>query len=226
VFFSPATERARDWLESARGIREQSRASSLNTWARIDLAGLSVTDLGSRKDGLALLAEALASSHATGAFHEYVRLFERAFRRPASRITDLVLATLDPALEYDRSEVAVWFDKVRDPATHADERPTVVMAADVAPLLPRISQAAYDILFNKRDWRSDTTVRRNFCNPRAGIKKGNELFAVQGEAPVTTMTWLDEVGVYPLNFGPDIPSSPRSEWWPTDGAGADARDED
>lgn len=217
VFFHPKSQRARDWLESAQGVRVEGRAEALDMWARIDLSSVTVEDLASRADGLMLLAEALASNHATGAFHEYVRLFERAFARPASLLTDLVLATLDADLEYDRGEVANWFEQLRDPAAHADQRTMIVTAADVVAILPRMKQAAYDILLNKKDWRSTTTDRRDCWKLRAGTRK-DTVFVVKGEAPVTSMTLLDEVGIYPLNLGPDIRSAPRIEWWPTAGA--------
>jgi len=47
--------------------------------------------LADRADGLALLVEASGIRHASGRFHEYIRVFERAFGK-ASRLLALPLA--------------------------------------------------------------------------------------------------------------------------------------
>ena len=80
-----------------------------------------------------------------------MRLFERAFARPAKLLTHPLAAFLHPRFGYDEAELGKWFDELRDPATHADARKEVLLERDVRPVIDRMERAAFDVLLNKAD---------------------------------------------------------------------------
>lgn len=127
----------------------------------LDVAGL----LADRPQGLKLLAAALAAGHGVPKLHELIRVFEHAFAVGGTRLVDPLLEFLRSYPEWDlgwtRGEVRHWVQGLRDPATHADLRRAtrVVMDPDVEEFLPRIEQAAYDVLFNKANWHRADAAR-------------------------------------------------------------------
>lgn len=117
--------------------------------------------LGDRPHGVALMGAALAAAQGIAKLHELIRVFENAFAVGGGRLIDPLtdfLRSHQWELGYTRGEVRGWIRELRDPATHADRaRSQVLLDPDVEPRLPRIEQAAYDVLFNKRHWhRSDS----------------------------------------------------------------------
>jgi hypothetical protein len=54
--------------------------------APVEITQDMLSDLEDRRDGVSLLAEALANSHETGRFRELARFYERAFRAPPAGI--------------------------------------------------------------------------------------------------------------------------------------------
>jgi hypothetical protein len=172
--------------------------------------------LDDRTDGVALLAEAYATAHATSRFRELVRVFERAFARPPIALPELVVRTVDSSLGYEVDETFEWFSK-RDGASHADQRNRFVLAADVLRYLPRMEQAALDILINKAAWRSPSTDRRSTWTLRAGTTcpQGSRMFALQGTANAqTTVRWFDTFGRFPRNFTANLDPAIPETWWP------------
>ena len=70
--------------------------------------------LSVRLDGVALLAEARAHEHASGRFHELVRLFEATFRRAGKgRVNPLTEFLASTDLDYTRQEIVVWIQQLR-----------------------------------------------------------------------------------------------------------------
>jgi hypothetical protein len=61
-----------------------------------------------RTDGLALLAEGLASDHASGRFREFMRLFERAFATDTGKLLAPLRQFLDPRFGHTEKELATW----------------------------------------------------------------------------------------------------------------------
>jgi hypothetical protein len=181
---------------------------------RMDLDDAVLTDLNDRPDGVALMVEALAQDHALGRFRDFIRVFERAFARPAKTLTDPVVAFLDPRLGYTDAEVKLWFEQYRDPATHADARNDFALEADAQPFIDRMEQAAMDVLMNKRDWRDPSADRRSTWIPMAGTSgPGGDIFVTKGSAGSIQARILDPYGAYPMDLAGVI-STPPANWWP------------
>lgn len=175
-----------------------------------DLSG-SIAD---RWDGVALLAEALSHTHATGELHELIRVFERAFRSgPGALIEPLARFLEGSPFGYSQAEVARWID-LRHPATHADRRDDFVLEGDVRPVISRMEQAAYDVLFNKAHWRNPDAERRDVWRATVGTSDDQGgIFLTAGAPASLQFSVVDEFGRYPLNLhavlGPHLPAA----WW-------------
>jgi hypothetical protein len=202
------------WLADRDGVLEGSPIATMSTDEQIDLDEAALNALADRLDGVALLVEALAHDHAMGKFRDLMRLFERAFALAPRRLAAPVTSFLDTRFGYTKEEVAVWFEKFRDPATHADSRNDFLLETDVRPVVGRMEQAAVDVLFNKRDWRDASTARRELWQPNTGTTddKGN-VFLTKGAAARLQAQLLDEHGAFPLDLT-GIISRPPAEWWP------------
>lgn len=223
VAFLPEDRETREWLDSTEGIlRNRSGGVVSTSGPSIDMD--TTLQLSSdRSDGVALLAEALAHEHPTGMFHELMRLFERAFRLGPYKLVQPLAEFLAGAegMNYTLSEVERWIIALRHPATHADRRPSFVLESDVRPVVPRMIQAAYDVLFNKEVWRTPATKRRDLWRPTSGTSgESFDVYLVQGNPTRLELQSFDEVGSYPLNLdvGLRIPLPPEF-WarWPSEG---------
>jgi hypothetical protein len=205
----------RFWLESCGGIKHDRLKRTMTHAERLDFDDSVLNKLEDRPDGVALLVEALAHDHAMGRYHEFIRLFERAFSRPAKLLTGPVSAFLDPRFGYTQEELRVWFEEYRDPATHADARAGFLLEADVRPVIDRIEQAALDVLFNKERWRDDSTARRTVWMPQAGTDGPEaQVFVTKGSPPPPLKGQiLDEYGCFPMNLQAVIEPRPE-DWWP------------
>jgi hypothetical protein len=209
-------DEGREWLQRARFFDfsgEGQEGNSSMTWS-VELTDEVQQGLQDRLDGVALLAEALAHRHATGRFHEFMRLFERGFATPSSRLAGPLTALLDPKFGYTEDEVQYWTETLRDPATHADVRPSFVVESETRPVIGRMRQAAYDVLFNKQSWRSPDTERRALWSPPAGTTSGSgNMFVVQGSTGIAMQHQLtDPFGEYPLDLSAGLSSLPDG-WW-------------
>ena len=194
VALSADGDDGRAWLQQARFIDfsgEYQGRSSMT--ASIELTDEVQRGLRDRLDGVALLAEALAHAHATGQFHEFGRLFERAFAVPMSKVAGPLTAFLRPKFGYTDDEVKHWTETLRDLATHADVRPSFVLESDIRPVIARIQQAAYDVLLDKQSWRSSDPARRELWSPPAGTTSASgDMFIVQGSEGVAMQDQLTE----------------------------------
>ena len=216
VAFQPEDEADRHLLSSAVGLVRNSRAI-FGVQPSVDLSPEQfATVLRDREDGLALLAEALSHEHPTGQFHEYLRLFERAFGLGP---TDLVLP-LSTFLEaagqgFTKSEVEDWLLRLRHPTTHADRRPIFFLESDIRPVTWRMRQAAYDVLFNKALWRDDAPSRRDGWSPPAWMSAPREapIIAREGGAFRAQLQWLDDFGVFPFDFEAEVRALIPEGWW-------------
>ena len=92
-----------------------------------------ISQLGDRKEGLALLAEGINHSLASGKYREYLRLFENAFcLSPCPKLAKKLVQFLNPEMGYSRHEVNTWLT-LRDGISHADKKRAsqVVLESDV-----------------------------------------------------------------------------------------------
>ena len=215
IGFIPEDEESREWLDSTNGI----------LWGVHGIAGMSGLSIdpdttlklaSDRLDGAALLAEALSHTHPTGKFHELVRLFERAFRLgPHSLVQPLREFLAGADMGYTLEEIKHWLEVLRHPATHADRRLEFVLESDVRPVIPRMTQAAYDVLFNKEDWRNPSPKRREVWRPTSGTRSASsDLFIVRGTPAVIETQAIDEVGSYPMHLGVTLNwERMPPQWW-------------
>lgn len=204
------------WLMGASylDLRPPGNGRPQPSW-KIELTEEIQKGLADRLDGVALLAEALAHKHPTGRFHEYLRLFERAFARPARNLAEPLAEVLDPRFGYTTEEVEHWLGVLRDPATHADARPEFVLEADVRPVIGRMHQAAFDMLMNKENWRSVDTVRRELWRAPTGTTgMGNDIFLTRGEELSIRVQLMDPFDVYPMDLSAIIAPLPVGWWAP------------
>lgn len=194
----PQSESERDWLALASWFRGGLICLPATSLELLNCLGF-LDEMQDRFDGVALLAEALAHGHSTGRFHEFIRFFESAFSLSPSQLSDKLPRFLSGAdLGYTRDEINRWID-LRNSATHADLRRTrrIVYEADVRLVIPRMEQAAYDVLFNKKDWHSPSRVRRTIWKPTVSTYSENHnLQVVKGEDANFAMQLLDPFGAF------------------------------
>lgn len=174
--------------------------------------------LKDRRDGLTLMADSLSEETAVARVRGLFLVMERAFTTgPGATVRPLVdfLASSPVAqiLNYTEPEVAGWMTRLRPLCMHADRRPEYVKNSDVAPFLPRLEQAAYDVLFNKKRWRDKSSLRREGLHFSSGLTPtGVTLFE---QAATITITWMDPFGTFPLDRTSSTNFPPGWAWmWP------------
>lgn len=203
-----------DWLAERAGIKY----GRLKSRARLEeppkLRESEINQLADRADGISLLVEASGTSHASGRFHEFIRLFERAFGRASKLLATPMAEFLDPRFGFTQKELEVWFEELRDPLTHADQRATFLLERDINPVIDRVEQAALDVVFNKVNWRKPDSERRALWTPQSGlVGPDGKVFLTKGTRPPLQGQLIDEYGSFPMNLKGVISSIP-TEWWP------------
>jgi hypothetical protein len=161
------------------------------------LSQVKIDVLMDREDGLALVAEALNARTATGRYLHLVRLFERAFGMRFGRL----VKPLDNFLSgsphiFTRTELQQWV-QARGPSIHADRRDAIYLEADLRPFVDRMTEAAYDVLLNKRTWRDANVARRDIWRPPTGSAgSGADMFLTQGMEAQFRFHVVDYFGSY------------------------------
>ncbi|MBA7470758.1 hypothetical protein ES707_06045 [subsurface metagenome] len=213
IAFLPEDSESHAWLDRTKGILS-SRQLLSGAKFRVKLDETIQKSLQGRLDGVQLLAEALSHTHATGKFHEFLRLFERAFRCSKDKLAMKLAEFLEPTGQgYTKAEIKKYVVHLRDPATHADKKPEFVLESDIRPVIRRMEQAAYDVLFNKAEWRSSSTGRRKIWSPPAGTaSNSHHLFVVQGSEVALEFQLLDDFDSYPVDLSVSINVLPEG-WW-------------
>jgi hypothetical protein len=207
-----------EWLETTKGF-QGSLLSIPGTKQTVPFDARSLQALQDRVDGVALLAEALAHNHPTGRFHEFIRLLERAFTLPPSQFEKKLTQFLQGAsLGYERPEIKRWVD-LRNPATHADELTPghIVFESHVRPVIARMEQAAYDVLFNKKVWSDPSRERRNVWHPPvATCSERHHLRITHGEGATFIFQALDPFEAFLYDQNMNLPPMEKNPWakWP------------
>lgn len=213
VAFLPEDDAERKWLDSTAGINPLG-APILGVKFKLDPS--LQTSVSDRLDGVALLAEAKAQEHPAGAFHELIRLFERAFILSSSSLVPPLGKFLEESHQgYTTEEVQEWLVDIRHPATHADRRDDFVAERGIRPVVRRMTQAAYDVLLNKLEWRSPSVTRRDVWKPEGGtaVPRGHKIF-LAGKTPATFQaTIMDAFESYPVNTDVGITNFLQKDWW-------------
>jgi hypothetical protein len=130
-----------------------------------------------RIEGVAFLATANSQTDNVAQFHEYIRLFERAFASSTAKLANLLHEFISSVkgLDYTFEEIKDWMVDTRHGATHADSRDNFVFSLDLNKDIERIKQLAYFVLFNKKSWHNQNTERRKLLLLKQGVLR-NGLF--------------------------------------------------
>jgi len=169
VALLPEGDNERKWIEESTGIISK-RSAVPDAIFRIELNEKMLECLSDRLDGVALLAEMLSHTHSTGKYHELIRFFECAFQLSPTKMDKKLSQFLRKSgLGYDRDEVKTWLE-IRNAATHADRKndKNFVVELDVTKFIPRMEQAAYDVLLNKVKWRDRSQDKEGYLETTYG----------------------------------------------------------
>jgi len=214
VALIPLDEEASSWFEDKNGI---SQNTSLDPSFRfsIDKEVLTVL-LEDRANGVALLSEGLSQEHPTGQFHEFIRVLELAFKTAGASLVVPLSQFLEGNNQgYTEDEVNNWKD-IRDQATHADLQwqPKFALSDKVLPVITRVRQAAFDVLFNKADWHDLSTQRRDLWKPVAFVGPPDAVSVViqRGSTPTLETQLFDGFGSYPVDLSSSEMAIP-DDWW-------------
>lgn len=212
VALLPTSKRDRRWLSKRAGMAIPPTAKSI---PRIPprVARPLLRRLDDRSRGVALLAEALAHGHATGKFNELVRFFEHAFARPYNKLEKKLCQFLaGGGFGYTRTEIRGWLHEIRDLATHADERLDFALEATTRPVVSRMEQAAYDVLFNKKRWHDPSSERRRVWRPDGATTDDKGATTVRQRSTLTIEAQLFDIfGSYPIHMNVR-PVFPEEAW--------------
>lgn len=116
------------------------------------------------------------------------------------------------ALCYHREEVEHWLTTLRPETVHGDERPTFARAGDVQPYLGRLEVAAYDVVFNKANWRQSDSARRPGQPLLSAIQAdGRSVVLLDPRAEVRS-TWRDQFQRYPTDRNARLSVGPEWIW--------------
>lgn len=219
VAIDPIDEEAKQWISAATAIQAAKEGVPDRMQHALDLNTV-IPLLTDRLDGAALLAEALCQDHPTGKLHEYMRLFERAFARPAGDVCrDLLVDFLTPLrYGYDANEINHWLH-LRHLSTHADKRLDYAVESDTRPVVNRLEQAAFDVLFNKEKWRDPAIARRKVFHPIYGSlsSHGSKMFMAldaKGDArALVSFPFFDGFSAYPLDLRLDLSRCVPQNWF-------------
>ena len=212
VALVPEDEGDRQFLARASGILQQGNSAVPDVGRSFDY--LSNSDaVMDRTDGLDLLAEALSQVHAGGKFRDLVRVFERAFLQTGESLRYSLSEFLsDTIFSYTCDEVKCWID-LRNRISHADHGSQILLEKDVAWLAHRVEQAAYDVLLNKRTWRSKNTDRRRVWKPIAGtISPYGDRFMMKGQAATLRFRIFDPFRCFSQDLAGGLKEYPET-WW-------------
>lgn len=173
--------------------------------------------LRDRMDGVEMLTEALNCASPLGRFSQLWRFFERAFNgghvAAAKRLAEFLLAG-DTRPNWSATEVDDWVQP-RNGAIHANRAGMFFLDSDVQALVPRMLEAAYDVLLNKETWWSPTTTRRKAWRPVAGSadRNGRASFLTQHKVGGSVIAKLhDYFAAYPLALGINEAVLPPAAW--------------
>jgi hypothetical protein len=201
VGLEPMNDDECTYLSTSIGIRTINRSQSAASM-RIQFSSEIAAGLADRMDGVALLSEALSSTGGAGEYRDFVRFLELAFALPFTGLSKKLSQFLRPAYRYTREEINDWV-ALRHPSMHADlkEASEVALTNDVRPFVFRMRQACFDVLFNKAEWRSRSSQRRELWRPDAiTTSRSGDLIIRQGSQVDLNVQVFDEYGIYPLNL--------------------------
>jgi len=215
IAFEPEADDERIWLESAESL-EAGFSGKPGARPHVSITQDLMQGVADRLDGLELCAEAQAQFTASGRFREFIRLFERAFslRSKKQLVRPLSAFLLPNRAGYSGPEVRDWLVTKRHHLMHAGQRGSYLVESDIAPVIQRVEQAAYDVLFNKAEWRTPSASRRNLWAPEVGtFDPGTSIFLVKGKKASLEFQLFDNLGGFPADVSMSLNAIPDG-WWP------------
>jgi hypothetical protein len=219
VAFYPESDKEREFLQGHVGVKDIDRGVAFGRMS-VSVSADELRRLNDREAGVALLAEALSQDHVAGRYRELLRVFELAFAASESKLI-VALAeflAMRPRLAYTKTEVKRWLKRLRGRAVHAD-RSDPLVGADLGDVVDRMALAAYEVLFNRENWRVYDSVRRDVWTPSTGPLDADGNWFVrqhQTEAPLNAQLY-DPYGVYPLHLGTAGLQLADEGFWPRSG---------
>ena len=210
----PETNEEKSFLENSGGLQEKIIACIQFAGGHIEAIGKD--QLLDRKESVSFLATANGLNDNVAKLHEYVRLFERAFAASSSKLATLLFKFLsqNSLFDYTKEELKTWMVEKRHGATHADRRKTFVFSTDLINDIERIRQAAYDVLFNKVEWNSRSTTRREILKLHMMVsKRGMTIIkAAQKDHISLEDERFIKVDLGDIDFYGNPPKLPQN-WW-------------
>jgi len=212
--FIPSNKEELEWLDDSSGIYSN-KSSVSGAYSEIEFGETILSVLLDHTDGAALMAEALSSNHSGNKYREFIRLFECAFKLSSSQVENKLSQFLAGSkLGYTKEEIKVWLS-YRHGAMHADGKKTdeIVLESDVKSYIPRMEQAAYDVLFNKKIWGNSSRERAdNLPHIVATLNEKNGLVITKGSTPTFQVQMFDDFQVYPMDLNAVINNLPDGLW--------------
>lgn len=198
----PETSQDDFFLRKQKGIKYKSKAI---LGFKIEFPKDFYRYVGDRFDGYSLMAEGISSVSGLGKFNEFFRLFERAFTKSSKQLVlPLYNFLTGTDFIYTKSEVENWV-VVRHKCRHADTNKPFLKEYQVLPIIQRVQQAAFDVLLNKKNWRSPSVTRRDLWKPRLGTSGEKGTMFTHGPPKGTMdMICFDDFGVYPQNLAANV----------------------
>lgn len=159
------------------------RAASFTTYHRPEVAGL--------------LAAAVNAYSPTAVLAAYVRVFEAAFALPHNQLKKPLHRFLASGrLEVGKKLTDEWID-LRHKMVHADRTGNAGFDGYAYPHLELLKQAAYDVAFNKKTWKSPDAERLESGCLATIITEGHEVSATVGSFCAVDMVKSEALGRYP-----------------------------
>lgn len=155
-----------------------------------------------RLDGVKIYSEANSAKTSSGKFREYIRLFEKGFKSSNSGLIKPLAEFLlsYEKLNYDKSEIENWIN-MRNKSVHANCKEGFLIEREIISLIPRLEQAAIDILFNKSNWGDRSINRKNLFEFKRGIKdSNNNIFLPPLSNENLQYIFFDESKTFPVNL--------------------------
>lgn len=215
------------FLESECDVdsKKLKKVSKLELTNPVNVAQISVThllnfetclnSLGDRLDGVKIFSEALSANSTSGKFREYIRLFERAFNKENRALIKPLSLFLGSAkkLEYNEDEIRNWIS-IRHRLNHSNNKEGFLIDREIIHYIPRVEQAAYDILFNKKLWANKSLDRKDLFQFKKRIDKDNRAVVKTKSNEDIGLILYDETRTFPVSFMARFePNKIPKEWW-------------
>lgn len=151
-----------------------------------------------------LLSGALNAFAAASAFTAYIRLFEAAFALSHNQLRKPLHRFLASGpLNISKAESDDWI-ALRHAIAHSDRSGNAGFDGDAYPELERIKQAAYDVAFNKKKWKSPDSERESSGCVSSVVEGSEKISVTEGVQCCINLVKSEALGRYP--------ASPKAEY--------------